>query len=432
MSDLARCLVGTVACRVAGVEARKRRRRARDQAIFDEALTALVADLAHLALYRPGYALRVAMSKRQLSRAKRPAPFMSESFPALVRLLERAGLISLSLGFRSDFGGQQSTIRATGAFLQLLDDLELSWEDFGRRADLLGPSVELRGEKRPKRVGQKVQLVTPYLPLPNLPEVERMRAEMGRINAWIGRAPVWWDGDCVADGVDLSERHLKRIFNNGRFDHGGRLYGGFWQPMSASDRLNHLLIDGQRIASVDFSQSAVRQAYAQVGHPVPEGDLYDIPGLTGFRRETKQILNALLARDTPATRFPKHTRGRIPSSWKFSRVLELIKRAHRPLAPLFGTGLGLRFMYQESEILVRVLLTLIDREVVALPIHDCVLVPRTAAHLTKEVMEQTFLEVVGVPGVVEIEGLPPEKSLLMNCPQQYTVDTTSALHKRGA
>lgn len=89
-------------------------------------------------------------------------------------------------------------------------------------------------------------------------------------------------------------------------------------------------------------------------------------------------------------------------------------------------------MYQESEILVRVLLTLIDREVAALPIHDCILVPRSAAPLTKEVMEQTFLEVVGVPGVVEIEGLPPEESLPMSSPQQYTVGTTSALHKRGA
>src|SRR5690606_28526722 len=144
-----------------------------------------------------------------------------------------------------------------------------------------------------------------------------------------------------------------------------------------------------------FSQSAVRQAYAQVGHPVPDGDLYEVPGLQGYRVETKQILNALLARETPATRFPKYTRGRLPRSWKFSRVLEHIKQGHPPLVPLFGAGLGLRFMYQESEVMVRVLLTLIDRGVVALPVHDCILVPRSAAYLTKEVMEQAFSDVVG-------------------------------------
>lgn len=423
--------MAAVGRRLVDVEERKRRRRAADQAIFDATLEALVCDLAHLELYRPGHSLRVEMSHRTLSPAKRPAPFMTESFPAVVRLMERGGFVSLSVGYRSDFGARQSTIRATEMFRELMDTSEVSWEDFGRDPDLLGPSIELRGEKRPKRIGQGVHLVAPSLALPDSEEVRRLSAEMTRINAWIGGAPLGWEGDCVAEGLDLSDRYLKRIFNNGRFDEGGRLYGGFWQRVSAGGRLAHLLIDGERVASVDFSQSAVRQAYARVGHPVPEGDLYDLPGLAGYRTETKQILNALLARDAPASRFPKHTRGRMPKTWKFSRVLEHIKRAHPPLVPLFGTGLGLRFMHQESEVVVRVLLTLIDRGVVALPVHDCILVPQSAASLTKEVMEQTFLEVVGVPGAVEIEGLPPGESL-EGRPPQSTVDSTSALHKRGA
>lgn len=81
----------------------------------------------------------------------------------------------------------------------------------------------------------------------------------------------------------------------------------------------------------------------------------------------------------------------------------MIQRHHSAIAPLFGGGLGLRYMFQESQAMAKALLRLIDNNVVALPIYDCVLVPLSAVPLAKSVMEQAFMEAVGVPGVVDVE-----------------------------
>ncbi len=61
-----------------------------------------------------------------------------------------------------------------------------------------------------------------------------------------------------------------------RFDHHGRLYGGFWINMRKADRW-HLRIGGERITILDYGQSFTRMLYARAGTEPPEGDLYSIP-----------------------------------------------------------------------------------------------------------------------------------------------------------
>jgi hypothetical protein len=51
-----------------------------------------------------------------------------------------------------------------------------------------------------------------------------------------------------------------------------------------------------------------------------------------------------------------------------------IKEFHKPIAHLFGGQHGMRFMFMESEILIDVLLELNSLGIVALPIHDDLLV----------------------------------------------------------
>lgn len=292
-------LVRQVSGALTQVEARKRKRRARDQGIFDQSVTALVSDLAHLCLYRPGCWIAVDLSNRVLSPRRRPAPYMTENFRAVVRLMETAGLVELQLGFRNAFQGRKTTIRPTPKLEGLVGELQVSWEDFGRRPDLLGPSVELRGPKYPTLQNGKHIMKAKVLSLPDTAEVSAMRAEMDRINGWIAQADLSWGGDPVAARVDLSQRHLRRIFNDGRFDCGGRLYGGFWQSCKRADRLHDLWISGEPVAELDYCQSAVRQAYAQVGAEPPPGDLYMISGLGLYRAEVKAVLNALLSSGNP-------------------------------------------------------------------------------------------------------------------------------------
>jgi hypothetical protein len=280
----------------------------------------------------------------------------------------------------------------------------MEFGDFSRDPALLGEPLELRTEKVKKFLDGKVVFKADKLRLPDSEQVTRMRLQMREINSWIATANLAWHGDAQEDKVDVGKRFLKRIFNNGSLEVGGRLYGGFWQPLAPSARLSSILIDDEFVVSLDFAQSALRMAYAQVGAEPPPGDLYAISGLRSYRDETKWIINALLSSDEVHTRFPRQTRGTMPRSWKFERVYSAIARHHEPITPLFGSSSGLRFMYQESEILIRTLLRLKSMGIIALPIHDCVLVARRNGEVTKAVMEESFQEVIGVPGVVEMEG----------------------------
>jgi hypothetical protein len=72
------------------------------------------------------------------------------------------------------------------------------------------------------------------------------------------------------------------------------------------------------------------------------------------------------------------------------------------LEPLFGTSQALKLMNKESNLLVAILLRLKALGVVALPIHDCLLVSHKNESVTKTVMEQCCMEFLGVEGVVEV------------------------------
>ena len=406
VTEEARQFIAEVMQKLSAAENRRKKRKATDQAIHESALSALVCDLVHRCSIEPLGWLTVELSKTALSKGKRRAPFMTEQFAVLVKSLAQPAVdvLELRVGDPHPYTGVRSTIRASEAFKTRVDDLGLDIEHFSRDPKLLGDPLELRSVKTKRLVNGKVAFIADKLPLPDSDRVTQRRDEMTAINAWIAGASLGWVGDFKADKIDVGHRALKRIFNNGSLDAGGRLYGGFWQRPTSEMRANSLLIDGQAIASLDFAQSALRMAYAEVGVEPPAGDLYAVWGLEGYRSETKRIINALLSADTMPSRFPKGTRGEMPKSWKFERVSHFIQRYHAPIASLFGSASGLRFMRDESEILIRTLQKLQSLGIVALPIHDCVLVGWSHREIAKKVMEESFRDVLGVLGVVEVEG----------------------------
>lgn len=392
---------------MSSAEVRKKKRKVADQAIYEKAISAIACDLAIGHLLTPLGWLTVELSKSKLTPKTRRAPFMTEQFASLVKSLATPGadIIELEIGDQQSFTGIQSTMRASETFKSLLDKHGLDLDDFSRDPTLLGEPVELRSEKIKTFTHGKVAYIANKLRLPtDSALVDQMRREMIEINAWLSEAPLAWDGDTRHDRVDLGKRFLKRIFNNGSFEAGGRLYGGFWQSTKSALRDRNTLIDDQPVASLDFAQSALRMAYAQMGTEPPSGDLYGVRGMTKYRTETKKIINALLSSDAMPTRFPKGTRGAIPKSWGFDDAYSRIADYHAPIVPLFGSASGLRFMKRESDILIRSLLRLKSMGIAALPIHDCVLVARPHRSIAKTVMEESFYEVCGVLGVVEVEG----------------------------
>jgi len=404
-SDRARTLVTEVRNQLLGYEAkfctRKRARRKADQQRFDRIVTAIVCDLVHGALTSPSAWRHVPLSKRKPALKAAGAEFMTEARIDIIRWMSAPEMDWLELRkaaqVRNPFGGQQSTIRASARLRRYMEDREIGLEDLGRDPELLGDPVILRS---PKLKGK-----TKTLPVPEGEPAATFRSELLRLNDWLARADIVCDGhDEHGRPRDTGDRWLRRIFNNGRLDEGGRLYGGFWQSMGKDARIEDLFIGEEPVVSLDFGQCAINIAYAQQGARPPAGDLYAVPGLERHREGVKALLNALLHSPKALGRFPRGTRQWFPKRFKVEDVVERVISHHSAIRPLLHSGFGMRGFFIESQILMRCLLDLMERGIVALPIHDCLVVPLPAANIAREVMQASFREIAGALNDVEVDG----------------------------
>jgi hypothetical protein len=174
----------------------------------------------------------------------------------------------------------------------------------------------------------------------------------------------------------------------------GRLYGGFWENMPREERWR-LRIVGEPICVVDFGQMHLRLLYAEAGVTPPSGDLYAMPRLEEHRDGVKVLINALLNRQGPLTRYPKGCGVLFPKGMSAAAARECVRQVHAPVAHLFEKGAGLRLFRIESDILVAVLLTCKAAGLPALPMHDAIFVPANRATEATAIMCEVFRGVVG-------------------------------------
>jgi hypothetical protein len=394
--DAAKDLLDAFLELISGFESRKRARRPLDQARHVEMASALVMDLAHLSRTLPGQWLAVSLDKGLYSPERRAAPFLTEKFIELVNLLGTyPEVLELRRGFQGAMriSGRRTTIRPGSRLLKLFEETGVSLADIGRDHSLMGDPLVL---KAPKVRGQ-----SSYLPIPDSDQTKALRAEVRLINDWFASADLAWLGDETEDEVDLGDRYVRRVFNNASFEDGGRLFGGFWHR---KDRLECLLFGEDRPVALDFGQMGVRSAYSMAGAAPPDGDLYAVPGLEGHREGTKKVLSALLAADRIPRSLPKGVRkaGLFPKRFTFERVYEAISEYHSPIRHLFGTGLCFRQMYVESSLLIKILLKLRELGVVALPLHDGILVSDEHRAIAEQTMKELFQLHLGMEGMVDV------------------------------
>lgn len=294
--------------------------------------------------------------------------------------------------------GQRSTIRPTIRLLDHLPAEELNWPAFRREDD---PEVLILKGRKDRTSGE-----AEAIEYADTPATKRLRREVQRINARLRAAPLTllpadYGALGTDDGqpIDPTRRTVTRIFNNGTWEQGGRLFGAFWETMRRTDRFRLLRISGEPIANVDYGQLFPRLAYLEAGHEPPSGDLYDIAGDGLHRDGWKQLLNALLLSAKPLRNWPEGATRAFPLGTKLRDAVAAISERHAPIAHLFGSGIGLRFMRTESDILLAVLARLFASGVTALPLHDSVLVAASKAPLADAAMRAVFTEATGSTSV---------------------------------
>ena len=384
---------------------RRRKRKPEDYKRFLKAIEAITCDLIHNHLSDQRSGIAISRSNRVLSRTSRyKNEVLNKTIPYLLDVLDLPELQMLEqvVGCINYFypeknGNLRTVVKAGKHLVHLIQKYNVELEDLG-----LSDGEETIILKREKNDMWDHGGTLEYEDndLTNL-----YRDEMSIINQWIKNADLnYMEPFHGKDkhNYDLDCRLLKRYFTRGSFKSGGRLFGGFWQQIKKVHREN-LLIEGENIVVLDYSQMTPKILYGYCGSVPQMEDCYHIKGYEYCRKGIKKVFNAMTFSNEPMTRFPKGINSLFPVKTRFKDVSDAIEKEHFRIAHMFYTGIGHYLQFMESQIIVEVLLKLIDNGITALPVHDAVFVGWTHVYKSKQVMEQVFLEMTNVPSVVKVE-----------------------------
>ncbi|GGE92593.1 hypothetical protein CR103_21300 [Massilia psychrophila] len=380
---------------------RKRKRKTGDFQTFERQVEALVCDLIHSELARPDGWLAIELSNTALgSRDRYKSIAISKTLkdvlgymatPEMELVKHRRGVWvpsdpSLSM---------LSTIRAGERLRNLIQDRQLTCADF--TLDNSQETIVLKDTKADHNDAGS------WLQYDDTDQTHKYRSDMAFINDALAEADIQYR-PCPTDGqvVDTADRHLRRYFNNGSFQKGGRLFGGFWLNMSKMNRRG-ILIQGVPTVTLDFGQMNPRILYGLAGEKFNAEDAYTIPRLEEYRDGVKVVFNSMLHRTSPMKKKPRGSAELFPGHVRIKEITSGIIIFHKPIADLFYKGIGLDLLYKESQILVEVLTELLRLGITALPVHDAVIVAEHHQDQATTIMLAVFKKQTNIDGVVKVD-----------------------------
>ena len=398
-TDKLMTLIAEVQTQMSGYEAyygtRKRARRPADQVTYDRTVEAILCDLCAVEFEPNNDSIHLPLSNKVLrSKSRYKGTALGKTLPDILDVMSAPEMdfVVLEKG-HSTFkivdddlnvafaGGRQTILKAGPKLLSRIERFGITRDDMGH-----APEEEVLVLRTPKRHANSI---AEYQEYEDDEATLALRQQITDINDWLDTADI----TCSLPQVDQAHRRLRRIFNNSDFAQGGRLYGGFWQAMSSDEREEHILIEGDCCVELDYGQMSLAILYGLTGTKPPEGDLYDLSaeGIpTDYRKGIKTVIQALINSSKVPTKMPKGVRKLIPSRYTIKDILEAVARKHPAIYPQMTSGIGMQLFRKESDILVDVLETLWSEGIVALPVHDAVIVMDEHHLQATKIMKEVF------------------------------------------
>lgn len=221
--------------------------------------------------------------------------------------------------------------------------------------------------------------------------------------------------------IDFTNKRLRRVFNNGRWDQGGRFFGGWWQNIPREYR-KYIRLDDKHVVECDYSGLHINMLYAMEKLPMPKGDVYHLPGHSNdqtFRKFVKQLLLIMVnAESRKKARKAIHSAvhlekslelpPEIPSTKKadLDPVMDAFEKKHEKIRHYFCTGKGIDLQNLDSKMAEKVMLRFVrfvGMTYAILPLHDSFVIHHGLEETLKETMENAFLEMFGCPIRVDLK-----------------------------
>jgi len=374
-------LTNAVLSALEGVEKRNRKRRALDQENYRKRVRKLLANGFRCFFHRQPP--NVAYLRNAHAYDDRPDWLSGKALARDVDLLATTGLLSASVGEL----GSASTYRVSRTLSQLAEECETTRHSIVQlpadsrlvRVRLEGPGRRFGDFTPSDDTDEWISSLRAYNRFLEAQDIA-LNLSLAEEREWV--AHVNEHGRSAGQSLyrpELFQKSLYRQFNNGSFDQGGRLYGGWWITVPKTYR-PRITINGSPTVELDYAGCAIRMLYQARGidylddpYWIPEiAELTERLGLPAdhYRGCIKALLQAAINHDEHG--HPEKIG--LPLSFKthFKRleVMEFIKARHSKVSDCFGTKEGLRLQRIESDIALEIISTAMTKAVVVLPIHD--------------------------------------------------------------
>jgi hypothetical protein len=205
---------------------------------------------------------------------------------------------------------------------------------------------------------------------------------------------------------------------------GGRHYGGWWQTVPSEWR-HRIVIDCEETIEVDYGQQHFRMLYQFESSPkaTTRSDLYQIDGMgIKYRDDNKRVYTAILNASSQnqvlsliRDKIRKglwYTDGFPAGINSATDLLKVLEDQHPQIEKYFYSGIGLSLQNTDSKIMHKVIMRLLlQHDVVALPIHDSVIVKSKYKDLLKRIMEEVYVDVMGVKSTLKVNDSMEDKYL---------------------
>lgn len=255
-----------------------------------------------------------------------------------------------------------------------------------------------------------------------LPQIKRLEEQVVSINAKMLSEPL-----CAPSGRQFVRCY--RVFNNGVLGAGGRLYG-HWQGKPEEERLA-MTISGEAVVEIDIKASFLSIASARFESNLQLGpDPYqrvqfvnspeDDDERQRNRKAAKLLINAYFFKSGQLQKFPKgekdKTTGKtINFKTKYQldkpvvHYMHQINNAFPFLKDVKQDGFTL--MYEESEIMIQAIESLLQQDVVSYPVHDCLVVKATDEATAIEAIQEAMISRLGFTPALDVSWLDEKQQL---------------------
>jgi hypothetical protein len=283
-------------------------------------------------------------------------------------------------------------------------------------------------------------------------DIRKMRTVLTRYNNFLRRThidiPEFPDEGVLSTSgsrtihINRTNKFVRRVFNNGNWEDGGRFYGPWWQNVPKQWR-ELIRIEDEQTIEWDYSGLHIVLLYALKGldyWEVGGGDPYKLPDQEPSERLRRLLkivlLVAINAQDMTKTLRGIHRHINLDLEeygWVKEEGIEIrelvneFAERHQPIRGYFFSGMGVKLQYFDSKIAELAINELTTKEIPCLSIHDSFITTRQEEqHLELamgKAIEQGVQEILGTEvsnrmkrSLGEEEVIPWERLKLLNRP----------------